>query len=47
MKELERRAQAEALKRLKVPMLNKDAECQLYERGNSFDGKQARKSRQS
>jgi hypothetical protein len=45
--DLNHRAKAEAIKRLKVPMLNKRAECLLYERGNSYDGKQARKSRQS
>lgn len=47
MKEMERRAQAEALKRLKAPMLDKRAECLLHERGNTFDGKQARRSRDS
>lgn len=47
VKELERRAQAEALEKLKVPMLDKEAECLLYERGNSFNGRQARKSRDS
>lgn len=48
--ELERRAQAEALKNLKkakVPMLDKVAECDLHERGNSFNGRQARRSRDS
>jgi hypothetical protein len=45
--ELERRAHAEAMRKLKAPMLDKKAECLLYERGNSFNGKQARRSRDS
>lgn len=43
------RARREATERLKqvAPVLDKRAECDLHERGNSYNGRQARKSEQN